>query len=319
MKILILRFSSIGDIVLTTPVIRCLKKQLSGVEIHFLTRRSFQKVLENNPYIDTLHVFYENVSEVIPALKKENFDLIIDLHHNARTLKVKTALGKKSFSFDKLNLEKWMLVNLKINRLPNVHIVDRYMKTVESLGIKNDLAGLDYFVTEKDESVLQSIPSSHKPYIAWVIGAKHFTKQLPLDKMISIGKNISEPIVLLGGKEDVLKSVELKNALGEKAIDLCGKISLNESAAILKYAKKVITHDTGLMHIAAAFQKEITSVWGNTVPAFGMYPYMPGFESRNTMIEVSGLSCRPCSKIGFSKCPRGHFKCMMLIPDQLPL
>lgn len=317
MKILILRFSSIGDIVLTTPVIRCLKKQLIGVEIHFLTRRSFQSVLENNPYIDALHLFDENVSEVIPDLKKGSFDLIIDLHHNARTLKIKTALGKKSFSFDKLNLEKWLLVNLKINRLPNVHIVDRYLKTVESLGVKNDLAGLDYFITEKDEAFLKTLPPSHSSYIAWVVGAKHFTKQLPLEKMISIGKKISEPIVLLGGKEDVLKSTQLKQALGEKVIDLCGKISLNESAAIIKHAKKVLTHDTGLMHIAAAYKKEIVSYWGNTIPEFGMYPYLPGNEYLSTIVEVKNLSCRPCSKIGFSKCPKGHFRCMKEIAEKV--
>lgn len=88
-------------------------------------------------------------------------------------------------------------------------------------------------------------------------------------------------------------------------------MTLNESAALLKQASVVITHDTGMMHIAAAFQKKIISIWGNTVPDFGMYPYLNN-EYRNSfkIIENNDLSCRPCSKIGFDKCPTGHFKCM---------
>ncbi len=310
MKLLILRFSSIGDIVLTTPVIRCLKKQLPGAEIHYVCKKYFSTVLEHNPYIDRLICFEKDVSEIIPELKNDHYDYIIDLHHNIRTLKIKSALKSKSFSFDKLNVQKWVLVNLKINLLPKIHIVDRYMDSVSSLGVTNDGKGLDYFISPADEDFIQTLPVSFGSYIAWAIGATHATKQLPLDKMISIGKKIKSPLILLGGKEDMQKGALLKNALGENVIDLCGKSTLNQSAAVIKHAKKVITHDTGLMHIAVAFKKEIISVWGNTIPEFGMYPYLPGEENKNILLEVRGLYCRPCTKIGFDKCPKGHFKCM---------
>jgi len=143
-KYLILRFSSIGDIVLTTPVIRCLKQQVSGAEVHFLTRKPFESVVSHNPYIDSLWLFENSATEIAEQLKNEHYDGIIDLHHNARTHVLKWTLRRPSFSFRKLNLEKWLSVNLKINRLPDLHIVDRYLETVASLGVKNDGKGLDY-------------------------------------------------------------------------------------------------------------------------------------------------------------------------------
>lgn len=327
MKILFIRFSSIGDIVLTTPVIRCVKKQLHDAEVHFLLKKSFTPVLENNPYIDKYFYYEDNITALVETLKEENYDLIIDLQKNFRSFRIKQLLGVKSFSFDKLNIKKWLLVNLKINLLPPVHIVDRYMKSVSSLGVVNDGNGLDYFITQADEAVSNSIPESHRNgYIAWVIGARHFTKRLPFDKMISISKKINSPIILLGDKADHAIGEELSKEDRSKIFNACGLFSLNQSAALVKHAKKVITHDTGLMHIAAAFKKEIISIWGNTVPEFGMYPYFGGVVQSakdkgqsfgSVILEVKNLSCRPCSKIGFEKCPKGHFRCMMEIDESI--
>jgi len=202
-KILIVRFSSIGDIVLTTPVIRCLKTQLKDVEIHYLTKKSFSSILESNPHIDKIHAIKEDVSEVIEDLQKENFNFVIDLHHNLRTLQVKRKLNKPSASFSKLNIEKWLIVNLKINKLPKHHIVDRYLETVKQLGVANDGKGLDYFIPAKDEGSNNILPETHRNgYIGFVIGAAHSTKQLPAEKIISICNQLSKPVILLGGPED---------------------------------------------------------------------------------------------------------------------
>ncbi len=325
MKILFIRFSSIGDIVLTTPVIRCVKQQVKGAEVHFLLKKSYEPVLENNPFIDKKHFYQDDIGKIISELKKEHFDVVIDLQKNFRSFRIKLALGVKHYSFNKLNIHKWLLVNFKINILPEKHIVDRYMETIKSLNVVNDGNGLDYFITKKDEEVLNDLPVSHKNnYIAWVIGARHNTKMLPIEKMISIGAKINTPIVLLGGPEDFLKAEILANENPIKFFNACGKYSLNQSAALVKNAKKVITHDTGLMHIAAAFKKDIISVWGNTIPGFGMYPYFGTNAKRqtsneifgsSTILEVNNLSCRPCSKIGFEKCPKGHFKCMKEIDE----
>jgi len=304
MKILIIRFSSIGDIVLTTPVIRCLRQQL-GAEVHFLTKQSFRAVLTANPYVDRLITIEKEVTEVLPDLQAEQYDYVIDLHRNLRSWRVKRALGAKAFSFDKINWQKWLMVNFKINRLPNVHIVDRYLATVKPLGVTNDGKGLDYFIPPDEELVVGAedsshpliLPSSDLTFIAFVIGAAHATKRLPTDKIISICQKIKEPVILLGGPDDAERGEQIANAAGAHVLNACGKLKLNQSASVVRQAWKVITHDTGLMHIAAAFQKDIISVWGNTIPEFGMYPYNPEEASKNTILEVKDLPCRPCSKI----------------------
>ena len=325
MKFLIIRFSSIGDIVLTTPVVRCLKKQLLTAEVHYLTKAAFRPILAANPYVDRIHTLKDNLDEVIAQLKNEDFDYIIDLHHNLRTLRVKRGLKKQSFSFDKLNIEKWLLTNFKIDKLPKEHIVDRYLNTLKAFGIKNDGAGLDYFIPAEDEPKPTDIPTAHQAgYIGVVIGAAHATKRLPLHKLETICTTSRHPLILLGGPEDAETAKKLAAIDPVKIYNACGQFKLNESAALVRQAKLIVTHDTGLMHIAAAFKRPIISVWGNTVPEFGMYPYYGDnylFHYKQgaqrlfgdlpyQIMEVEGLSCRPCSKIGYDKCPKGHFKCM---------
>ncbi len=325
MKILIIRFSSIGDIVLTTPVIRALKVQLDEAEVHYCTKKQYATIVEHNPYLSKIHLYENNLSQLISKLKAEQFDYVIDLHHNLRTYLIKLRLGVKSFGFNKLNYEKWLKVNLDIDKLPNVHIVDRYMATVKSLDVKKDDMGLDYFIPEKDEVPIEWLPETHrKEYIVYAIGAQHNTKKLPLKRMIELCDKINKPIILLGGKEDAALGKEISDFferkpehvdweeglhdLNKKTIifNACGIFNLNQSASVIKKAKYVFSHDTGLMHIAAAFRREVFSIWGNTIPAFGMYPYKTKF----TVLENNKIDCRPCSKIGYQSCPKKHFKCM---------
>ncbi len=284
-------------------------------EVHYLTKKMYLPVVQANPNIDKIYTIENDVSEVIDALKKENYDFIVDLHHNLRSMQVKQGLGKPSKSVNKLNIEKWLLVNLKINRLPHVHIVDRYFGAVKRINVLNDGEGLEYFIPPIDEVNISTLPASHQSgYIGFVIGAKFFTKQFPEHKIISVCKQINSPIVLLGGKEDVEKAKRIEDAVGSKIYNACGKYNLNQSASLVKQAKKIITNDTGLMHIAAAFKKDIISLWGNTIPEFGMYPYKAGANSH--IMEVKNLSCRPCTKIGYKACPKKHFKCMEEINEQ---
>jgi len=325
MKFLIIRFSSIGDIVLTTPVVRCLKKQLATAELHYLTKASFRPILEANPYIDKIHCLQDDWQAMISGLREEDFDYVIDLHHNLRTWRVKRALKKKAFSFRKLNFRKWWYTNFKQNRLPPVHIVDRYLDTLADFRIRNDGAGLDYFIPPGDELKPGDIPTAHQAgYVGIVIGAALPTKKLPFHKLAEICRQARHPLILLGGPEDAAVGNQLAAIDPVRIYNACGKFNINESAGLVRQAKLVVTHDTGLMHIAAAFKRPVLSVWGNTVPEFGMYPYYgenylyhfkpsgrEGFGSRPyALMEVKGLSCRPCSKIGYQKCPRGHFRCM---------
>lgn len=314
-KYLIIRFSSIGDIVLTTPVIRCLKQQVEGAEIHFLTKRIYKDVLAGNVYLDKIHLLDHSLSNLIEVLKEEKFDYIIDLHHNLRTAIVKARLRTISFSFNKINVSKWLMVNFKINRLPHKHIVDRYFDTLNLFDVKNDQKGLDFFYGPADEVKPSDLPKSHQHgYMAFIIGAKHATKKLPLEKIVRIIRNSALPFVIIGGKEDQQDGDKICRESPSLCINMAGKLSIGQSAAFVHRARVVITHDTGMMHIAAAFHKKIISIWGNTIPEFGMTPYLPNNES--VIAEVKGLRCRPCSKIGYDACPEKHFKCMNDIDEE---
>jgi len=309
-KILVIRFSSIGDIVLTTPILRCIKQQKPLVKVHFVTKRMFSSIVENNPNIDKLYTFEKSINEITKNLNEENYDLIIDLHHNLRSLRLITSLGKSSNSFNKLNLRKFMAVNFKrLGMLPSVHIVERYFETVKSLGVVNDGNGLDHFISKEDEfDISRKFPQlTSANFIALVVGGSYYTKKIPLTKLVEICNSTHKQFIVLGSKDDDIVAKQLE-AQCNNVINSCGQLSLNQSAYVIKLSESVITSDTGLMHIASAYQKKIVSLWGNTIPEFGMYPYKPAEGSK--IMEVKDLPCRPCSKLGYKACPKSHFRCM---------
>ncbi len=308
MKVLVVRFSSIGDIVLTTPVLRCLKRQL-GAEVHVVTKQPFRSLLDANPYVDRVFTFSKEITECLPELKAERFDRVVDLHNNLRSLRLRLALRRPATAFRKLNFEKWLMVALRINRLPDRHVVHRYLDAAALLGVSYDGAGLDYFIPAGEE--VQPADWGLPPeFLAFAIGANHHTKRLPLARMIEVCRNLSTPVVLLGGPGEQADGERIRQEAPDKVTNACGRLSLHGSASLIRQAKAIITHDTGMMHIAAAFRKPVFSIWGNTIPAFGMYPFYPDGLALNNTLEVHGLRCRPCSKIGFDRCPKGHFRCM---------
>lgn len=309
-KFLIIRFSSIGDIVLTSPVVRCLKNQVPESEIHYLTKKRNADLIAANPYIDQIHLLEESLSETIKKLREEKYDYIIDLHNNLRSLRVKLQLGIKSYSFNKLNISKLLLTVLKINTMPNCHIVDRNLATLKRFNVENDGKGLDYFITPEDEQFVESLPPAYKEgYIALVLAGTYMTKKMPVEKYRSLISNSPYKFILLGGVKEEPMAAIIRSWKTGNVLDYTGKIGINWSACIIKNARLVISNDTGLMHIAAAYHKKILSVWGNTVPELGMSPYMAGKGSE--LLEVKGLNCRPCSKLGYNKCPKKHFRCML--------
>ena len=312
MKILVIRFSSIGDVVLTTSVLRCLKLQ-TNAEIHFITKEGFKSVLKDNPYIDKLITIKSSIKEVENDLKQEKYDWVIDLHKNIRTLSLKHKLKVPSRSFPKLNKEKWLFVKFKINKMPKVHIVDRYFETVKHLGVVNDNLPGDFFIATESEVNIQTTFGITQKFVAIAIGAQFATKRLPFAKLKEVISNINSPIILVGGPTDTELATSIMETFPSKQIlNACGGFSLQQSASIVSQASVLLTNDTGLMHIAACFKTQIVSVWGNTVPDLGMYPYLPNHNELYSIHQVENLSCRPCSKIGYKKCPKGHFNCMNL-------
>jgi ADP-heptose:LPS heptosyltransferase len=308
-KFLIIRFSSIGDIVLTSPVVRCLKSQVKNAEVHYVTKSRYAHLVNSNPYIDKVHLLGDSMGELKVRLQKENFDFVVDLHKNFRSNRVRRFLKVPSYAFRKLNIEKYIYVNFKINRLPGNHIVDRNLETLKDFDVENDNLGLDFFIPAGQEFDKNLLPEFfRKNYIAFVIGGTWNTKKLPVQKVADICNSVSYPVILLGGRNEQEQGAHIAELTHKNVVDMTGKLTLYQSASLVRDAQLVLTNDTGLMHIAAAFKKKILSFWGNTVPVFGMYPYMP--DPASERMEVEGLSCRPCSKIGYRKCPNKHFRCM---------
>lgn len=314
MKFLIIRFSSIGDIVLTTPAIRCLKQQIPGAEVHFLTKSKFKAVTIANPYIDKFHYFDNSLKQTIRAVRAEQYDYIIDLHKNWRTLRLflATSLKTKWLSYRKLSIQKLLLTKLGINLMPGIHISQRSLNCLRPLGVKDDGKGLDYYIPKAEEVSIAELPLSHQMgYIAIVIGGSYFTKKLPVYKLQELCMAIPHPVVLLGGKEDLPEAEAIANVDPVKIYNACGKFSLNESADITRKSKLVISHDTGLQYIACAFQKPVLAIWGGTSPKLDVEPYYgTGLKPAHTNFIVPGLPCQPCSNFGTRSCPKKHFKCM---------
>jgi heptosyltransferase-2 len=296
-KILVVRFSAIGDILLTFPVVEALQHKYPSAEIHFLTKPSNKSVLELLSGKVHPRFLQESLVQTAKQLRRERYDLVIDLHNNLRTFLLQALMLKGSWHrFRKLNFQKWLLTSFKWNTLPKVHVVERYAQAA-----KVNPTSVTLVV---NNPAFDSLTSN---YVAWVLGATFSTKQFPLSKLIETIERLDMPIILLGGdKENALASS--LQAHFPSLISLVGKTSLTEAALVLSKANVVVTNDTGLMHLAAFYGKPMVCIWGNTVPEFGMYPYQstPVFHA-----QVRNLSCRPCSKIGHKTCPKGHFDCML--------
>lgn len=317
MRLLFIRFSSIGDIVFTTPAIRCTKQQIPGVELHFLTKASMKAVTEANPYIDHFHYFDKDLNATIKDLKAFQFDYIIDLHKNLRTFQIQKALGVPSLSYHKLSLQKLLLTKLHLNYMPARHIVDRSLDTLSALGVVNDGKGLDYFIPKEATLPSNALPAAFQSgYIALVIGASYATKKLPVASLQALCHKIPYPIVLIGGKEDQAEGAAIEAINPIKIWNACGKFNLHESALLVKQSKTVISHDTGFLYIACAFHKKTVAIWGATAPALQVEPYYPtktDSSKQNVWYYnaiVPNLPCQPCSNYGTKHCPQGHFACM---------
>ena len=314
MKILIIRFSSIGDIVLTFPVITAIRNAYPESEIHFATKRAFETLLLGAKEINKVHFLDESFRLFKEQIANESFDYIIDLHHNLRTRRLTFGLKAQTARFHKLNVKKWLLTRFGVSRMPDMHIVDRYLNTLDKLGLNHDKKPQNTFHLPEDSivSIKESFPELGQTFVALAIGAQFNTKKLPKEKWLELIGLISQPMIILGGNMDVeLAEWLMQHSVNKTVLNACGKLSILQSASLVSQAQSIITHDTGLMHIAACFQTQIISIWGNTVPEFGMIPYRPNGSGKDKTFEVSRLKCRPCSKIGFQTCPKGHFDCMM--------
>lgn len=309
-KILIIRFSSIGDIILCSPIFRTIKTQL-GAEVHWLTKKKFKFIHEFNPYIDKIHPLDDNFTELATELKKENYDLVVDLHKNLRSLRFIRRIKAPHLSFNKINIQKWLLVNFQFDSIKEPrHLVNRYFHSLMKIGIENDNLGLEYHYGQKTVNPIQE-----KKYIVYGIGGTYNTKKMPPEQIVYHFGNLPCTLVLLGGKTEVEAAAFIKDHLGDNCINMVNICNLHTSAKIIEDSIFVISHDTATMHIAAAFKKPILSIWGATSPSLGMDPYLPEeMTHKSIFLENKSLKCHPCSKLGSENCPKGHFKCLNDLP-----
>lgn len=319
-KVLFIRFSSIGDIVLISPLLEAMKIQYPEARISILVKSAFASIIKFNPAIDEI-IIYENHQQAVELLKGRAWDWVVDLQKNARTKRLKWTLKWKHYStFPKINIQKWLAVKLKWKGLrKNYSIVERYFKALKPLGIAwMPELGLSFYTDSRAKINTQDIPLGHSAgYVLAVIGGSKATKRYPIHHWQLVVQKLNLPVIIIGGAEDFEMAEAIRSAAEDKVYNAIGKFNLYESALLTEKAQVVIANDTGFMHIAAAYQRPIVSLWGNTIPEFGMYPYY-GQSSpvKYIILEQNGLSCRPCSKIGYDQCPQKHFKCMEMIQPE---
>ena len=276
-----------------------------NAEVHVISKNAFTQNWEGNPHIHKVWSYEDQQANNFEGLKKDGFDRVVDMHVNFRSRSIARQLGVNRLTFDKLNVEKWLKVNLRMDWLPDLHLVDRYFNALKTWGVSDDGQGLEY------HNISPYTGELPEKFVVLVLGAAHATKMIPKEKILEIVENRTRPVVLLGGPKEEELGRQITEAADGEVINLAGKTSIAESADIIRRSEHIIAPDTGMMHIAAALQRPISVVWGNTVPEFGMYPHYGSGSDQKWSSHQVGVGCRPCSKIGYGKCPKGHFKCMM--------
>ena len=325
-KILLIRFSSMGDIILTSPLIRMLRTSYPTAQVDFMVKREYAELLKCNPHLTSLIELRSPDRHELKALRdrvrQERYDAIIDLHNSLRSRYIRMFSGARSVRVvNKRLAERDFLVRFKFNFYRGVvPVAERYLETVRKLGVRDDGGGLEIHVPEE---ILQSVGALMGKYkierYTRVLGmapmARHFTKRWLPERFVEFGvryvKETGAKILILGSKEETEVCGDIAQMInagaGANAADsLAGKISLIETAAVLDYCTLVLSNDTGIMHLAAARQRQVIAIFGSTVREFGFFPY----RTSSIVLERAGLSCRPCSHIGLAKCPKGHFRCM---------
>ena len=301
MKILVIRLGAIGDVVLTSAALRTLRAAQPDAEIHYLVKQHFAFLLAECPYIDRLHTYNAKTPQraLLRELRRERFDFVVDLQRSLRTTLWRLRLCRPSSALRKHNLQKGLITSPLHLQTEVPHVALRYIEAAAPLGAADDRRGLELFLSPANP------PVPAQPYVALVFGAAHRTKQIPPEGVAQLCRLLHCKVVIVGDKNDAATLASL--SVPPNVENRCGLTSFEESAAIVSHAAVVVASDTGLMHVAAAAGRPVVVVWGSTAPQLGFAP----FRTQYTNIQVEGLRCRPCGKLGFDRCPKNHFRCML--------
>jgi heptosyltransferase-2 len=320
-KALILRLSSIGDVILTTPFLRALKRARPELEIHAAVRPEYADLLRYHPAVSRLLEI--DVSSGVRGLLEANrlfraggYDTVYDLHNTPRTGLLRLGVARDLRVVRKRSLRRFLLVRCGVPiRGKTVPVAERYIETAGADGAIPDGRGPDlHFPDDIHERMAERIAlflnGRGIPLLAFCPGARHETKRWPVERFISLRdlilRETNAGILLLGGPSDRERAEALSTAGEGRVLNLCASASLPESAAAMDHCSAVLSNDSGLMHMACARGIPVVALFGCTVGEFGFFPY----NSASTVHEIHGLPCRPCTHIGLPRCPEGHFRCL---------
>ena len=293
-KILIIRLSSLGDVILTEPLCRALREKHPDAQIDFLVKKEFAEIVSLFGSISNVITYDEKMSG-------SEYDVVLDVHNVLRSKRIRSKFGKNVHVINKRTFKRWLLVTFKINLLrDSPDVVERYFETAKELGVS------DRGNAPKIE--LKNV-IKHKR-VALCPGAKHWNKRWPPERFAEAARAFAAKgfeIEIHGSSGESAIAEEVIRVAGLPIINQCGKYSLTELARHLAECEVAITNDSGLMHLCNALGLTTISIFGPTVNEFGFFPFNP-FTS--IIIEEKGLECRPCTTIGSDRCPKGHFKCM---------
>lgn len=326
-KILVIRLSSMGDILLSTPLLRQIKARYDKSEIDYVVKKRFADLLRFNPYINRLLEFDEgDMQNDLGALRKQlkvkRYDAVLDLHNNWRSNYLRLGLNAKyTKQIHKDKLRQICLVYMKKNRYGTITSVPfRYLQVGRDLEIADDGKGLEIYWDHECENEVKDLfrkknfDGESRSYICIAPGAGFFTKRWPVEYFQSLVKMIQQQsgdkVVIMGGTED--RYLHDIFPSGDRVLNLSGELKLLHSAVILSRAKGLVVNDTGLMHMATAVNTPVVAIFGCTVEELGFFP----FRGKSCVVQVEKLYCRPCSHIGRKKCPENHFRCMREIQPE---
>ncbi len=304
-KIALIRFSSIGDIVLTLPVVHLLRKQWPEAELHFITKRLFHDLLSGETTITKFHLLDKNESlrSMKSELVAEQFDLIVDLHDNLRSRYLTLGVGVQVVRYQKERLRRLLYLYLKKREFV-VPVWRRYLNAVDGGNSEPDFS---LSLPEKvHHSVDKLLPNT--PFLVIAPGSTWATKEWPLERYRELAPLLSEgsfKVVVVGGEKDRKVQDVIQEQLSDRLISLAGELTIAESAAVVARASLLLTVDTGMMHIGSAFNRPALVLFGSTVKEFGFFP-----ASSKARVFEQDLPCRPCSHTGKKTCPKKHHRCM---------
>lgn len=317
-KALIIRLSSVGDILLSTPLLRILRQRYPECRIDYLVKREFGEIIRHNPHLSSVIELEPGSFEVLRSMRRSlrstRYDLLIDIHGGLRS-RYLAAGHRNVVRISKRTVTRFVLISTGIDLYskPARSVAQRYLDTVSSFGVDDDGRGLEVHIP--DELCRQTAARVRGALIGIAPGASYGTKMWHgagfAEAGVSLAQETGAGILLLGSGSDAARCGEIEADIhardaGIEVMNMAGQTTLLEAAALMDHCRVVITNDSGLMHLAAARKRNVVALFGPTVQQFGFAP----FGTEHVVVENRGLSCRPCSRHGTDRCPKGHFRCM---------